>query len=291
MGRAHAADLPVDPQALRVGELAGTLYRKYEGRPALVIGGGPSTPAQYAEVISALHNPVVISANGHAARLGVRPDFIVCKDHVHTETKQLMEPALRELRTPIVSRHYWADYRLSDWPIQGNSGMMGLGFAVMLGCAPVVPIGFDCYQNGTYFHDPVAKNVSLGLRADHWRARYVRFSRRLEGAVIRPLGGPLLRVFSRFDSAERYPPYHMPVALRQYETQRTTWVRALHPFMLRNEKLVEVPTDRVLPVDDAELRHALLGGHVEILDSAPASVVSSCAQATAVEGSTPSPFG
>ena len=291
MGASHAGDLPVDQEALPVSQLVGALYRKFEGRPALVVGGGPSAPAQYAEVISALHNPVVVSANGHAAKLGLQPDFVVCKDHQHTETKELMEPALRAIGAPLVSRHYWADYRLSGWPIQGNSGMMALGFAVMLGCRPVVPIGFDCYQNGTYFHDLTAKNISIGLRESMWESRYQRFARRLEGASIRPLAGPLCKHYPRFNPAGDNAPYHMPLALRPYETQRATWVRALRPFLIKGESSGEVPVGWVLPLDDAELRHAQAGGHVEILDSAPPPVVSSCAQATAAEGSSPNPFG
>jgi hypothetical protein len=234
---------------------------------------------------------VVISANGHAAKLGLKPDFVVCKDHRHTETKELMEPALRALGAPLVSRHYWADYRLTGWPIQGNSGMMALGFAVMLGCRPVVPIGFDCYQNGTYFHDLHAKNVSHGLRPSMWDSRYQRFARRLEGAPIRPLAGQLCKVYPRFNPAELFAQPHMPVALQSYATLRATWVRALKPFMLRGETSSEVPVGRVLPVDSAELAHAMTGGNVEILDRQGPDVVSSCAKATAAEGSPPSPFG
>jgi hypothetical protein len=281
----------VDQEALPVATLAGTLYRKFEGRHAIVVGGGPSAPRQYAEVISALDNPLVISANGHAAKLGLKPDFIVCKDHRHTETRELMEPGLRALGAPIVSRNYWADYRLTGWPIQGNSGMQALGFAVMLGCRPVVPIGFDCYQNGTYFHDPLAKNVSLGLRPSMWDSRYQKFARRLEGAPIRPLEGQLCKVYPRFNPVEQYAQPHMPVALRAYETVRVAWVRARHPFMLRGEKQIQVPAGYVLPVDEEELLHARRGGHVEILDSEPRPMVSSCAQATAAEGSPPSPLG
>ncbi len=252
MGAAHAGHLAVDQEALPVAQLAGALYRKFEGRPAIVVGGGPSAPAQYAEVISALHNPVVISANGHAAKLGLKPDFVVCKDHRHTETKELMEPALRALGAPLVSRHYWADYRLTGWPIQGNSD---------------------------------------GLRPSMWDSRYQRFARRLEGAPIRPLAGQLCKVYPRFNPAELFAQPHMPVALQSYATLRATWVRALKPFMLRGETSSEVPVGRVLPVDSAELAHAMTGGNVEILDRQGPDVVSSCAKATAAEGSPPSPFG
>jgi hypothetical protein len=291
VGSPYPADVPVGDETLPVATLAGTLYRAFEGRPALVVGGGPSAPAEYSFATAWLPRPLIVSANGHAAKLGAYPDFIVCKDHRHTETGELMEGLLRPIGAPIVSRHYWADYRLTGWPIQGNSGLMALGFAVMLGCRPVIPVGFDCYQNGTYFHAPDAKNVSVGLRETIWDSRMKRLAGRLEGAPIRPLAGPLSRVFPRFDPTERFARFHMPVALEAYEQVSSTWVRVLRPFQLRGEKTVEVPAGRVLPVDGAELRAALLGGHVEILDSAPAPVVSSCAQATAVEGSTPSPFG
>jgi hypothetical protein len=273
-----------------VSRLVGALYRSREGRPAIVVGGGPSAPAQLAGLPASLRaQAVYVGANAHAFGLGINPDFIVCKDHRHTETKQLMEEALRPFGVPLVSRQHWADYRLTQWPLQGNSGMMALGLAVMMGCRPVIPVGFDCYQGATYFHDPGAKNVSLGLLDSQWISRYRRLSGRMEMAPIRAVGGPLARVFPHFDPAEGYCRPHMPIGFTRYESMPETLVRVLSDTPARHEPSVTIPAGTIFAVDDVELRGYLATGCVEIVDSEPRDMVISCAQATAVEGITPSP--
>ena len=255
-----------------------------------MVGGGPSAPAQLMGLPASLRaQAVYVGANAHAFRLGIKPEFIVCKDHQHTETKQLMEEALRPFGVPLVSRQHWADYRLTQWPLQGNSGMMALGLAVMMGCRPVIPVGFDCYQGATYFHAPDAKNVSLGLSDSQWMSRYRRLSGRMEMAPIRAVGGPLARVFPRFDPAEGYCRPHMPIGFTRYESMSETLVRVLIDTPARHEPNVTIPAGAIFPVDDVELRGYLATGCIEIVDSEWRNVVISCAQATAVEGITPSP--
>lgn len=263
----------MDPGALPVAGLAGALYRRFEGRPAIVVGGGPSAPVQFERASKALPDALVLSANGHAAKLGVAPAYVVCKDHLHTETRQPMEPALRALGAPVVARHYWADLRVTSWPIQGNSGMMALGFAVMLGCRPVVPVGFDCYQGGTYFHDAASRNVSGGLSPAIWHMRYVRLARRLEGAPVRVFEGPLRGPFPLFDPTERFGRPHMPVALQQYANCEPVWVRALASFSLPCDRTVTIPAGYVFPADRVEIQPALRANHVALLDNPPGPVV------------------
>lgn len=268
MGRANEEDVPVDPRPLPVARLASDLYGRRVGRPAVVIGGGPSAPDQYRRVISAGYNPVVISANGHAAKLGVRPDFIVCKDHVHTETKELMEPQLRALGVPIVARHYWADYRLPSWPIQGNSGIMALGFAAMMGCAPIFPVGFDCYANGTYFHAPDAPNISVGLRESHWRNRYQRLRAKLVTADIRLLDpSPLAAGFPLHSAHAEPKQWRIPPAFDGYADVRTSYVRSKKKAPMKQNIGVIVPPGYTFPVDDEELRYYLHGDYADLVDN------------------------
>jgi len=270
-----------------VKRLVGALYRAFENTPALVIGGGPSAPEQLQKVGHLA--PVVVSANGHAVKLGLTPHFVVCKDHVHTETKQLMEPSLRGIGAPIAGRQYWADYRMPEWPAQGNSGMMALGFAVLLGCRQVIAIGFDCYLGGTYFHDLEAKNVSKGLRPAMWNQRYRRLASKLEMSPIRSMDGPLTSVFQRYSPNERFEAFHMPVSLQGYKTMVGYTVRALQDLSMNHDSNVGVPKGTVFAVSPSELALLRRRWQIEIVDSDASCMIESRSQAAAAEGCTPSP--
>lgn len=254
-------------EALPVRGLVSDLYLRHAGRPVLVVGGGPSAPAQLLEV-SHLCNPVIVSANGHAVKLGLQPDYIFCKDHQHTETKELMEDVLRPIGAPIVGRHYWMDYRAPFWPVQGNSGMMAIALGVLLGGTPVVPIGFDSYQNGTYFHDLKAPNVSLGRLGSHWRSRYQRLAMRLTGGAVRVLDDTLAAGFPRYTHAETFDRPFMPPALRIYESVRAVPVEALCDFQTRQDPRAVVPAGTRFVMGDAEAaQHIRLGVVRTLIDS------------------------
>jgi hypothetical protein len=279
VGAANLADVTVGERALSVKrQLISALYRKYADRPALVVGGGPSAPEQLLRISQWLNPfyanpPLIVAANGHATRLGLTPDFIVCKDHVHTETKEFMEHKLRPIGAPLVSRYHWAEYRLANWPSQGNSGMMALAVAVLLGCRPVVPIGLDCYQKGTYFHDLDAKNVSGGLRESNWRSRYQRLSNRLEQAPIRAAGGFLGTLFRPFDPTERFDRAHMPVSLQIYADMPSIHVRSLPGFQFTFDRGVAVPPGTEFPVSPLEFASYGKAGFVAPIDNPAPAVV------------------
>lgn len=183
----------------------------------LVVGGGMSVPTDLAALDAlGLKPSVIVSANGHAVKAGLKPDYIVCKDDVHTETGEKMEELLRPIGAPIVSPQSWADIRLRDWPIDGNSGIYAIAFAVLLGGHPVVPIGFDFYLQGTYWHDPDAPNISRKSAASRdYLRRVVKLERWTRGAAIRPLSGPLLKTFPRL-GAFYLPPRRRPPIEEHY---------------------------------------------------------------------------
>lgn len=253
-------------------QLASALYCRHKHRPAIVVGGGPSAPQQLEYLRKQGADYLVLSANGHAVKLGLQPDYIVCKDHKHTETKALMEPMLREIGAPLLARHYWADYRLARWPIQGNSGMMALGAAALMGCAPIFPIGFDCYQGATYFHAPTERNVSLGLRDSQWRSRYQRLGAKLVTADIRLLGqSPLVAAFRRHDPQEAPRAWCMPPVLEVYRGMATCYVKAKREFPMLQDPTCPVPRGEVFPVDAEELARLQRADLVDLVDN-PASL-------------------
>lgn len=64
---------------------------------------------------------------------------------------------------PVISRHPWADYRLTFMP--GTcSGMAAAWFARFLGCAPVILVGMDLYRDGKAYVDaPKAKSTGFHI--------------------------------------------------------------------------------------------------------------------------------
>lgn len=234
------------------GVLVSALYSKDFGLPILVVGGGPSAPEQLRKLGSRVQDMVIISANAHAWGLGLAPDYTFCKDHLHTETKAPMEGMLRAYNRPIVTTHYWADYRAARWPIQGNSGMHAIGLAALMGGNPIVPIGIDCFQGATYFHSPTSRNVSLGRPPGYWKGRMDRLAGRLDGAVIRPISGPLTATFPKYHPHEELPPSKIPAVFGHYAACPTRYVRAIRSFVLPQDPRAEIPVGKVFPVTDAE---------------------------------------
>jgi hypothetical protein len=219
--KANAADRPP-------GKLVSDLIGAHHG-PILVVGGGIHVPEEMAYLRE--HNAVpsfVISANGHAFKAGLQADYIVCKDEAHTETKERMEDLLRPHGVPIISPQPWGDYVMRDWPYQGNSGL----HAILV----VIPIGFDFYQDGTYWYDPEAPNVSRGRAGRSEQSRVESLARLSAGASIRPLTGPLLRAFPRFTPWGVLPARKTPEVVNHYvlygrETRRERDRRLMKRFI------------------------------------------------------------
>ncbi len=239
---------------LNPGVLVSELYERHAGSLIIVVGGGPSAPQQLELLRGHLEDAIIVSANYHAWGLGLTPHYTFCKDHEHTEMKVPMEGIVRRNGVPVVTRHYWGDYRAAHWPVAGNSGMMAIALAVMMGGTPVVPIGIDCFQDSTYYHSPRAKNVSLGRGLAYWHVRLNRLRVRLDGGLIRVLGGPMGTVFPPFRPHLMLPPRSMPPQLRAYADMPTYHVRTLRAFQTPFDARVEIPAGIVLPVDLSEYR-------------------------------------
>lgn len=218
------------PPSKRVSDLIGA----HQG-PILVVGGGVHVPEEVAYLRERNAVPsVVISANGHAFKAGFQANYIVCKDDIHTETKERMEDLMRPFGVPIISPQPWADYVMHDWPYQGNSGLYAILVAVLMGGHPVIPIGFDFYQEGTYWYDPEASNVSRGNRVD--RTRISKLGQMAAGASVRPLSGPLLNEFPRFLPHATLPARKTPEIVNHYvlygrETRRERDRRLMKRFI------------------------------------------------------------
>lgn len=231
-------------------QLVGSVAMTMTGFPVVVMGGGPSLPMQ----LATLRHDVVawISANEHGARYR-QADYIVCVDQVHCETKESMEKRLRPFRVPIVSPLQWADYRLPEWELQCNSGLVSVFLAYLLGACPIIVAGVDCYQGGTYWHDASAASVSNGRPESFFLDRAAELRDAMPGAVVRPMGGVLTRLWTPYNPAEYFDPfgYRVPEKVQQAAVQLAQQpFRARQGFNWRGRE--HIPTGGRLWLTEAE---------------------------------------
>lgn len=291
MGRGSNHDVALAQRALPLKRLVADLYNSQAGKPVLVIGGGPSAPRDL-ENIPGNESMFTISANGHAFKIpDRRVDLIMCKDHTeHPPLKMrpkdprllpLMEPKLRPYGVPIVTRHYWADYRMGPWPVNGgNSGMYAIALGVFLGGWPVIVTGVDCFQQGTYFHSLSEDNVSNGKMAGYWLRRLTSLMQQMRGCQIRALSGLAARAFGRYRPGEALPPYRAAEVFKKYAGMQTVHVRAKRSFLTPFDARVEIPAGVTIAVDQVEGAKYVRLGLAEavpdpdaLLDTAPQPVV------------------
>lgn len=245
-----------------IGQITGLF-----GGEILVVGGG----MRAREDLATLGNrdfSCIISANSHGFKIpGLKPNFIVCKDHRHTETKRHMEPTLREFGVPIITRHYWGDFRLADWELQGNSGLMSIAVAAILGGGPIYPIGFDNFKEGTYWYDPHAKNISKHVSPVVYKQKVLRLAEQLFGTQVRPVSGPLLEVFKPFDPKVSDHPYMQPRILQKYQGLSGYQVRAVNEFQMSFDRRVTILPGTEFWISEAEYRTPGIRLNVELLDT------------------------
>ena len=242
------------------------------GRMAIIVGGGPSAPSDLKKIPHA-GKALIISANSHAFKLKLKPDYIWCKDHIRIfpgymergNKREYMERELRPYGVPIVGPNFWCDYRAIDWPLtQFNSGQQALAFAMLLGCAPIVPIGMDCFTGDTYFHDKEAANVSRGRKPGYWVSRMQKLRAALgQPNPLRGVSGLALQTFGEYRSDRHLVPGPIPHILSRYVNMGTVWIRTRKEFQDSREKFAMIPAGYVLPSNKDEMGRLRKLGLVE----------------------------
>lgn len=214
-----------------IARSAGEIVGIHVGRPALVIGGGMSAPAQAARAPA---EAIRISANQHGFFIG-RVDYVVACDDL--ERKELRGPSGKSERiramakgAPIISiRRSIADIHIVRVPIN-NSGITACWVAWLMGCAPILTAGMDCFVDGTYFHDKNAQSSGRHIRLEAHLHKWQRFRDAHPGVPIRPLGGPTEKLYPPYDPAESGFPAPDLDALRAQV--RGHWARVLKRFQV-----------------------------------------------------------
>ncbi len=234
-------------------------------QPVIVVGGGMRALTDLAQIPAAIREvALVVSANDHGFKIPeLRVDYIVCKDHMHTELHKPMQEWLNVYNTPIITRQWWGDIRMVDWNLQNNSGLDALAVACLLSSGPVIPIGFDFFQEGTHWHEPDAPNVSRGRRMSAFTRRLAKLRERL-GDQVCPISGPLTTWFEPLCEPLVYG-YESEWAVKYAKTE-SRQLRARVAFPLAFDRRATVPREAVFMASRTEAEALSQAGLVEVLD-------------------------
>lgn len=172
------------------------------GRPAAILGGGPSLPDDIKRLPAGC---IMISVNGHSLRLG-KADYIVFNDNPYrnrTLSKTLLQANLKEFDGPRVSPHEGlGDYHFDVWYWDGGfTSTTATWLALFMGADPVLLCGMDCYQGEEkYFFDDWRETKNYHPCFDyavenHLAAWAPAFMFMGDADKIKAVSGPLERVF------------------------------------------------------------------------------------------------
>lgn len=166
------------------------LRGRHSGRPAAVLGGAESLPADLAKIPP---DAVIFAANHHAFPL------VACAYCVYIDP-----PAAARILPGIIgiSPRKDADIQVGSPTLPNFSGPLAAYAARIMDCAPVIICGMDLYQTG-YFDgealDPARRATSAKYGAKPWNW-YVENAP--SPHKIRAVSGPLAEIFGTYDPEE-----------------------------------------------------------------------------------------
>ncbi len=169
----------------------------YAGRPAAVLGGGPSLPEDLKRVPG---DALLIAVNYHALYY-CKPTFMVYNDAPSTNPLQVK--AVEEHRTIHVSPDPSTDVEFDVPEVWTGfySSNTASWFALWLGCDPVILCGMDCYQ-GPVKHCPPSTYHSpmFDLALDFYIRPWVEDCKHSvpHPDRLRAMSGPLVGVFGAY---------------------------------------------------------------------------------------------
>ncbi len=177
--------------------LLSSLLNKYSGRPAAVLGGGPSLPSDMERLPK---DAILIAVNYHALYY-CTPDFMVYNDT--PETNPLQIKAVQEHKAIHVSPEPTSDviFDIPDVWTGFFSSNTAAWFALFLGCNPVILCGMDCYQ-GQVKHCPPSTydNEMFHMPLDFYTRPWIEDCRNsvLHPERLRVMSGPLINIFGAY---------------------------------------------------------------------------------------------
>jgi hypothetical protein len=176
-------------------QLMSQYLNKYAGRPAAVLGGGPSLPEDMQRLPSGC---LLIAVNYHAFEI-CKPDFIVYNDQ--PESDPLLQKAVQTCKALRVSADPTSDIRF-DVPVWTGfySSQTAAWFALWMGCNPVILCGMDCYQGErAYFHEYEDK-PQFHYPLEHHINPWIEDAKNMlpNWQRVTVMSGPLIKVFGQY---------------------------------------------------------------------------------------------
>jgi len=172
------------------------LQNRYAGRPAAILGGGPSLPEDLKRIPA---GALLIAVNYHAFKI-VRAEFMVYNDHIESDPR--LEKAVQELKTIRVTNGPTSDV-IFDVPVWTGfySSNTATWFALWMGCDPVILCGMDCYQGDRvyfheYDHDSPVFHYPLEHHLSPWKEDGMHLLPHPER--VKAMSGPLISVFGQY---------------------------------------------------------------------------------------------
>ena len=166
------------------------------GRPAAVLGGGPSLPEDLKRVPK---DALLIAVNYHALKLVDAP-FMVYNDEPTTDPRLLA--AVESFKGMRVSPNPTSDieFNVPVWTGFFSSNTAAW-FALWMGCDPVILCGMDCYQGErAYFHD-YKDQPNFHYPLEHHITSWVEDAKNMLPGWerVKVMSGPLINVFGKYE--------------------------------------------------------------------------------------------
>lgn len=175
------------------------LQDAFAGRPAAILGGGPSLPGDMARLPK---DCLLIAVNYHALRI-CKADFMVFNDEPDSDPR--LEQAVRDFDGVRISPGVWSDV-IFDVPVWTGfySSNTAAWLGCWMGCEPVILCGMDCYQGErVYFHEYSHDVPCFHYPLDHhvrpWREEGLALLPHVERVKV--MSGPLVDVFGAYEGA------------------------------------------------------------------------------------------
>jgi len=172
--------------------------------PVAVIGGSPSAPNDIEALPS---NCLIISANHHAYRLGLKVDYFVFKEanpksHTHLWEKILEPQGAKIISTNVIYSDYQINVRKWD---RGYSGHLATWLGTYVTSGPVIICGMDCYTGKEHYFDnenagSYGGNRTLDIYLRQWTlAKGSPKDKGLDYKRVYAVSGPLTKIFKKWN--------------------------------------------------------------------------------------------
>lgn len=182
-----------------MSKLMSSYHNQYPGRPAAVLGGGPSLPEDMRKLPQ---GSLMVAVNYHYQLLtGRDPDFMVFNDHLEDfptlaawvlKTKAVLVNPDREISD--------IDYDVPVWTGFFSSNTAAW-LALWMGCDPVILCGMDCYQgDAVYSHPTDYDSPAFHQPLDHYLRPWIEEGKKLLPHVerLKVMSGPLTQIFGAY---------------------------------------------------------------------------------------------